>query len=242
VITRREPEVHKQAFLNFSKLTRSACRMFRLTKVKVSCNSLSASATCEHASFASPSTHLQSIGEGGRLGQPDRSKSDNPGPTTPDDPGVGDASPRAVLSETPTRLPHVTKPLSEPSASSPDRGLAPSMLTLVGPGYAPSALSASRASGVGPSGTGISRGTATICGELEETRDKSPMFAAATAAKGRYRGVTRHAAGQWTIRVTKVRLLSLKHSPSTSEHGKEKREWCKPIDNITHIPRGHRHE
>jgi hypothetical protein len=100
----------------------------------------------------------------------------------------------------------------------------------------------SSASSIGSSGADISRGTITIRGELEETRARSPMLATDGATKGTYGGVTECAVGRWTIKVTKVRLLSPKHSPSTSEHEQEERERCKPTDSVTHILRGHRQE
>jgi hypothetical protein len=61
-----------QAFLSFFKLTRSGSKMFQSTKGKVSCNSLFASVTYEHTSSAPPTTHLQSIGAGGRPREPGR--------------------------------------------------------------------------------------------------------------------------------------------------------------------------
>jgi hypothetical protein len=62
--------------------------MFWSTKAKVSCNSLSASATYEHMSSASPSTRLQSMAGGGRPGVPDRSMPDTTEPMTSEDPGL----------------------------------------------------------------------------------------------------------------------------------------------------------
>jgi hypothetical protein len=67
---------------------------------------------------------------------------------------------------------------------------------LAAPNGSPSALGASHTSGIGSFGTSVSRSTATIRGELEETKAKSPMLAVDGAAKGRYRGGTGRAAGQ----------------------------------------------
>jgi hypothetical protein len=44
--------------------------MLRLTEASVSCNNLSAVATCEHANSASSPTRLQSIGGGRKLREP----------------------------------------------------------------------------------------------------------------------------------------------------------------------------
>jgi hypothetical protein len=97
--------------------------MFRPTKAKVSCSSLSTSVTCEHVSSALPSTCLQSIGRGRRPGEPVRSRPETPGPAVSKDPEVGDASHGAVLLGTPMRPSYIRKPRSEPPVSLPSWGL-----------------------------------------------------------------------------------------------------------------------
>jgi hypothetical protein len=72
-------------------------RMFLLMEANVSCSKLSTSVTYEHASAALSSTWLQSIGGNGEPGELDRS---NPGTlrlVAPKDPGVGVASPGAMV-------------------------------------------------------------------------------------------------------------------------------------------------
>jgi hypothetical protein len=82
-----------QTFLSFFKLTQIERRMSRPIEANVSCNSLSASVTCEHVNVVLSFTCLQSIGEGKKPGATSRSSPDTPGAIVPKDPGAGVTSP-----------------------------------------------------------------------------------------------------------------------------------------------------
>jgi hypothetical protein len=106
------------SFFSFFRPTRIEPRMFWSTDASVSCNNISAVATCEHMDLASSPNRLQSISGGGMPGEPGRCSPDTPGPTVPKDPGAGATLPRAALPGTLMPAPHLTKSCSKPPASS----------------------------------------------------------------------------------------------------------------------------
>jgi hypothetical protein len=77
--------------------------MFRLTEANVVWNNLSTSVTYEHMNSVFSSTHLQSIGGGGELGEPSRSNPDTLMPMLLEDPGAGVALPGVALLGAPMR-------------------------------------------------------------------------------------------------------------------------------------------
>jgi hypothetical protein len=143
--TQRKPEAHNQTFLSFLKLTQIRCRMSRPTEANVSCSSLSASVTCEHANTTLSSTYLQSIGRGGKPREPGSSDSDTPGPTAPEDPRAGVTSPKS----TDAGAMHHPMPKQTPT-SSLGRWPTPSTSPLTVPRDTPSAPDASCTSSADP--------------------------------------------------------------------------------------------
>jgi hypothetical protein len=191
--------------------------MFQPTKANVSCSSLSASVTCEHANAALSYICLQSIGGSKKLGEPGRSNPGAPVPTAPEDLGTGVASPRVALPGAPMLVLHITQSRSKPPASPPSQVLVPSTSTLTGPSDVPSAPGASRTNGDDSSSTGVPCGT-------DATKDK-------------YRGVIRCVTGHRMVKANEVGLLSPQHHLLKSEQEQEKWERGQPTDNV--IPRGH---
>jgi hypothetical protein len=108
------------------------------------------------------------------------------GPATPEDPGVGAASPGVEFLG--TLAPRIIKFHSKLPASSPSWGLAPTTSTSMLPNKAPPA----------PSTLGI--GATTSHGEPKVTTTRSPMLIVHDAIKGRHgsivgRATDRHAVG-----------------------------------------------
>jgi hypothetical protein len=71
-------------------------------------------ATCEHANTALSLTYPQSIGGGGKLGEPNRSNLDTPVPAAPEDQEARFTSPRAALLKAPMSMPRITQSQSKP--------------------------------------------------------------------------------------------------------------------------------
>jgi hypothetical protein len=63
--------------------------MFWSTEASISCNYLSAAASCEHADPVSSPTHLLMMGMGEKLGEPKRYSSNAPRPMVLEDMGLG---------------------------------------------------------------------------------------------------------------------------------------------------------
>jgi hypothetical protein len=185
-------------------------RIFRPTEANVSCSNLSVAAAYEHADSASSPARLQSIGVGGKSGEPGRSSPDIPGPVVPEDLGAGAASLGAAQLGTSTMAPHLTKSYSKPPTPSPTLGLAPSTSTLAAPCDASSAPSstrivASHASDAGSSKISGSTGAITDRGRPGATTTRSPTPIAGDATKGGRGDVTRSVAPVTPTSPSKVR-------------------------------------
>jgi hypothetical protein len=188
-------------FSLFFRLTQIGCRIFRPTEASISCNNLSTATTSEHADSASFPTRLQSIGEGGKLGEPSGGSPDNPGLAVPENPGTGAAS----------------------LGAAPSWGPAPSTSTLVAPCDVPSAPGIIRASSshtfdVGSTNVGDSTSATAGRGGLGAAMTWPPALAADDITKGERGNFTGCAIGRRTTRTEEVRLLSFQHHRLKSEH------------------------
>jgi hypothetical protein len=92
--------------------------MFRSIDASISYKNLSMMVTCEHADSASSPTRLQSIGGGGKPGEPHRCNPNTLEPAVPKDPGVAAASPGAALQGTFMSVLRFTECHNNPPASS----------------------------------------------------------------------------------------------------------------------------
>jgi hypothetical protein len=104
--------------------------------------------TCEHVDSASFPSHLQLMGGGGKPGEPGKHSTDIPGPPVLEDLGARSTSPEVAPPKTPASAPRTTKSHSNPSASSPCRGPAPTAYWFFVPCNAPPAISTSDTDGI----------------------------------------------------------------------------------------------
>jgi hypothetical protein len=125
------------------RLTRIRHRMFWWTEDSISCSNLSATATCEHADYASSPTRLLLMGRGEKPGGSDKHSPDIPGPPVLEDQRAGATSPMVALLKTPAPVSCTTKSRNKLPASSPSRGPAPTTSWPVVPCNVPPALGTS---------------------------------------------------------------------------------------------------
>jgi hypothetical protein len=188
------------SFFSSFRPTHIGHRMFRLTEASISCRILSAVVTYEHRNSDSSPTHLQSIGGGGKLREPDKCSPDTTGPVVPKGPGAGAASLEAGLPGTSMLVPRFTKSRSKPPVAC-DEPSAPG-ITRTG---------ASHASDLGSSNAG------------DSTMARSPMLTANDATKGGRRDVTGGTTNRRTTGADEVQLLPPQHHLSKS--GQKLEKW-----------------